>query len=149
MKTAIIYASIHHGNTKKVVESMAECISADLIDITKDNNPDIFEYDLIGFASGIYFNSLHKNIVAFIDGVIFDKKQKVFLVATCGANYKDHTKSMKKILKQKDIDCVGSFQCKGYDTYGFWGKIGGIAKGHPNQKDLENAQNFIKEIISE
>lgn len=33
MKIVIIYASIHHGNTRKIVEAMANELSADIIDI--------------------------------------------------------------------------------------------------------------------
>ena len=47
MKTVMIYASIHHGNTRKVVEAMAKELSADTIDITKNANPDISGYDII------------------------------------------------------------------------------------------------------
>lgn len=62
MKTVIIFASTHHGNTKTVVEYMAKSITADLIDITQNQNPDISAYDIIGFASGIYFHSFHESI---------------------------------------------------------------------------------------
>ena len=66
MKTVVIYASTHHGNTKKVAEYMAKIITADLIDITQNQNPDITAYDIIGFASGIYFHSFHENIKKYI-----------------------------------------------------------------------------------
>ena len=33
MKTAICYLSCHHGNTRKVVQAMAEAGGADLIDV--------------------------------------------------------------------------------------------------------------------
>ncbi|MDD3715420.1 MAG: flavodoxin domain-containing protein, partial [Atribacterota bacterium] len=56
MKTAIIYASVHHQNTKKIVEVIASVISADVVDITKEKNISLVNYDVIGFASGIYFN---------------------------------------------------------------------------------------------
>lgn len=59
----------------------------------------------------------------------------------------DYTKEIKKLLRQKDVECIGSFVCRGYDTYGIFGKIGGIAKGHPDQKDLEKAEDFIKKIL--
>lgn len=38
---AIIYASVHHNNTKKAVNHITSVISADVIDILKNNNPDI------------------------------------------------------------------------------------------------------------
>lgn len=147
MKTIIIYASTHHGNTKKVAEYMAECISADLIDITQNAAPDITSYDVIGFASGVYFHSLHEKIKQYIEHTSFDQKQKVFLIATCGVGYIDYTKGIKKLLNKKNVECLGSFQCRGYDTFGIFGKIGGIAKNHPNQKDFQNAKNFLNHTI--
>ena len=32
MKTVIVYASVHHGNTKKLMEKIAEECNVDLID---------------------------------------------------------------------------------------------------------------------
>lgn len=52
MKAAIIYASVHHENTKKVVEAIAGENVVDLIDATKEKERDLSGYDLIGFASG-------------------------------------------------------------------------------------------------
>lgn len=147
MKTVIIFASTHHGNTKKVAEYMAKIITADLIDIIQIQNPDISSYDIVGFASGIYFHSFHDTIKKYISNTVFNKNQKVFLVDTCGVAYIDYTKGIKKLLKKKNVECVGSFQCRGYDTYGIFGKLGGIAKGHPSQQELKKAENFIKNII--
>ena len=63
--------------------------------------------------------------------------------------YIDYTRGMKKQLRQKDIECIGSFQCRGYDTYGVFGKLGGIAKEHPSQQELKKAENFIKNVIKD
>ena len=147
MKALIIYASVHHGNTKKVAEYMADALPADLVDITREQAPDLSGYDIIGFASGVYFHSFHDSLKHYIQNAGFERHQKVFLVATCGVGYIDYTKSIQKLLRQKNADYIGSFQCRGYDTYGIWGKIGGIAKGHPNPKDLKNAEHFIKYIV--
>ena len=35
MKSVIIYASTHHGNTKKVVEAISKECGVDLVDATK------------------------------------------------------------------------------------------------------------------
>lgn len=35
MKTAIIYASVHHGNTKKIIDEIAKSNEVDLIDATQ------------------------------------------------------------------------------------------------------------------
>lgn len=148
MKAVIVYASTHHGNTKKVVEQMAEILSADLIDITKNQKPNISSYDIVGLASGVYFHSFDEKLKAFISNNNFQRHQKVFLVATCGVRYMDYTKKIKKILKEKQIECLGSFQCRGYDTYGILAKLGGIAKQHPSAKDLKKAKDFVRKIKS-
>ena len=147
MKTIILYASTHHGNTKKIVQAMAKCLAADVVDITKNIQPDISAYDVVGLASGVYFHSLHESIRKFIDNASFDGKQKAFLVDTCGVGYRDYAKDAKKALKAKGVSCLGSFQCRGYDTFGVFGKIGGIAKKHPNEKDLENARIFAQNLM--
>ena len=54
MKKAIVYASVHHGNTEKIVKSIAEECKVDLIDAVKHSDADLSSYDMIGFASGIY-----------------------------------------------------------------------------------------------
>ena len=56
MRTAIIYASVHHGNTEKLVKRIAEECQVDLIDAVKQPDADLSSYDMIGFASGIYFS---------------------------------------------------------------------------------------------
>lgn len=48
MKTAIIYASVHHGNTKKIIDEIAKTNEVDLIDATQVTEKDLSGYDLIG-----------------------------------------------------------------------------------------------------
>lgn len=148
MKAVIVYASLHHGNTKKIAEAMASVISADMIDVTRKITPDLSGYDVIGFASGVYFHTFHEGIKKCIEENMFSKGQRVFLVATCGLGYRDYTKGIKDTLAKKDVSFMGSFQCRGWDTYGIFGKIGGIAKNHPNDRDLKEAQQFALKTVS-
>ena len=61
MKVAIVYASVHHKNTEKLVKAIAEKYpEIELIDATKTILKDLASYDLIGFASGIFYGKLHK-----------------------------------------------------------------------------------------
>ena len=39
---------------------------------------------------------------------------------------------------------IGKFGCKGYDTFGPFKLVGGIAKGHPDEEDIKNAVEFVK-----
>lgn len=112
MKAAIIYASVHHENTKKVVEAIAGENVVDLIDATKEKERDLSGYDLI---------------------------------CTCGGNAA--FRSIEEIVKSKQGKIAGKFSCKGYDTFGPFKLVGGIAKGHPNDKDLADAVTFYKGII--
>ena len=72
--------------------------------------------------------------------------KKVFTVYTCGINYINYARGIQKIIKAQNCDFIGGFSCRGYDTFGFFEKIGGIAKGHPNEKDFKKAHEFIKNI---
>ena len=56
MRKAIVYTSVHHGNTEKLVKRIAEECQVDLIDAIKQMNADLNDYDMIGFASGIYYS---------------------------------------------------------------------------------------------
>lgn len=146
MRIAIIYVSEHHLNTKKLVQEMSKKMNFDLFSLEEFKSRDIEEYDVIGLASGIFYNNLHNDLVKFIKDTEWNGK-KVFLMVTCGFAYKDYTKSAKNILIRKRAEVLGSFQCRGYDTFGPFGKIGGIAKGHPNEEDVESAVRFVENLL--
>ena len=143
MRKAIVYASVHHGNTEKLIKRIAEECRVDLIDAIKQMNADLNDYDIIGFASGIYYSKFHKSILKFIEKNLADDK-KVFLICTYGgsANFK----SIEQILNKKHASVVGKFGCKGYDTFGPFKLVGGIAKGHPDEEDMKNAVDFVKRL---
>ena len=115
MKTVIVYASVHHGNTKKLVEKIAEECKVDLIDAVQQPKADLADYDRIGFASGIYFSKFHQTILKFASENLPENK-KVFMICTYGGNAA--YKSLEVILKEKKTDIIGKFGCKGYDTFG-------------------------------
>lgn len=144
MKTVILYASVHHGNTRKVVEAMAPILSADLIDVLNTQSYDLSGYDLIGFASGIYYTGLHKSVVKAIEAAQFRPDQRVFTVVTSGAPFGKFPGPALKLLKAKNVRLTGSFHCRGFDTFGIFGKLGGIAKNRPNEKDLNAARTFAE-----
>ena len=143
MRKVIIYSSVHHGNTEILVKGITEGCQVDLIDAIKQPNADLSSYDMIGFASGIYFSKFHQSILGFAEKNLPNDK-RVFLICTYGgsANYK----SIEQILDKKHASVVGKFGCKGYDTFGPFKLVGGIAKGHPNEEDIKNTVEFVKEL---
>ena len=89
MKAAIIYASVHHGNTKKVVEAIAGENVVDLIDATKEKERDLSGYDLIGFASGVYYGKFHQTVLNFASASL-PANRNVFLICTCGGSAEEY-----------------------------------------------------------
>ena len=85
MKIAIVYASVHHGNTKKITK-------------------------------------------------------RYFLICTYGG--RPVFKSIEQVIAYKHDIIVGRFSCKGFDTFGPFRLIGGVSKGHPDEKDLAAAVEF-------
>ena len=145
MKTIILYASSHHGNTQKVAQAMAEELNAQLVDLTRESAPDLTGYDLIGVASGIYYGKPHSAADRFLaQAVPAAAGQKAFAVCTSGAKKQKYAEMLEKRLADKGYTCVGGFWCQGYDTFGPFKLVGGIAKGHPNEEDLSRARAFAK-----
>jgi len=145
MKTIIVYASIHHGNTKKVVDAIAKENEVEIVDATAVREKDLSDYDLIGFASGIYAARFHQDIAAFAQKNL-PQDRKIFYIMTSAMN-RDCSKSMDDLLKDKHATVVGRFSCKGYNTFGPFKLIGGTAKGHPDETDLKNAVAFYRGLI--
>jgi len=83
-KVLILYFSFHHKNTEKIAKAMAEVLGADLIEVTKADPQMIFNYDLIGFGSGIYAFSHHKPLFEFLKKLNNIPKKKAFIFSTSG-----------------------------------------------------------------
>lgn len=143
-KVLILYVSVHHGNTRQVVEHLAEQEGVTAVDLLGKPLPDLTGYELIGFASGVYFQKLHQRLRKAVGEAAFGPGQQVFFLYTCGVPFGDCAKDLKGVLAEKGVPWAGTFRCRGYDTYGPWGKLGGIAKGRPNGRDLDRAAAFLR-----
>lgn len=149
MKTAIIYYSKHHENTKQLLDAIQAASSDEitLIDVTQTSSASLDKYDAIGFASGIYYSKFEKRVLAFAKEFLPQGKD-VFFIYTYGAEKKGYTNAIREALDGKDANILGEFGCFGFNTFGPFKLIGGIAKNHPNQKDLENAITFYNKLFS-
>ncbi len=144
--TAIVYYSQHHGNTKKLLDAIAAADkSASLIDVTTHPHADLSAFDRIGFASGIYFSSFAKQILSFADAHLPENKD-VFYIYTHGAPVGGFLKNIRVIAKKKRCREIGKYDCLGFDTFGPFRRIGGIAKGHPNEKEIAGVVRFYREL---
>ncbi len=144
MTTAIVYYSKHHGNTKKLLDAIAaKDVSVTLIDVTQQPDADLSPYDRIGLASGIYFSSFAKQVIAFAEAHLPENRE-VFYIYTHGAPVGGFLRGIRAVAKKKNCREIGRFHCLGFDTFGLFEKIGGLAKGHPNEKDIAKAVEFYR-----
>ena len=146
MKTVIAYISNHHGNTKKIVEKIAQENNIKLVDILKEKTFDFSEYENIGFASGIAFGKYYPQIIDFIEKELPTGKN-VFFIHTAGSPNEKQADSVKAIAEKKGCKVLGCFCCKGFDTFGPFKFIGGINKSHPTEDEIIQAAEFYKKSV--
>jgi len=145
VKSLIVVASVHHGNTKKVVDAISNQFEVEVVDSTRIKEKDLSSYDLIGFASGVYGFNLHQSLINFAS-INLPAYKNIFLITTSAMN-KDFSQSFMQAIENKKATVVGKFSCRGYNTFGPFKLVGGTSKGHPNDKDLKNAIAFYKGLL--
>ena len=145
MKTAIVYHSHHHDNTKKLLDAISENDKVTLIKASDSQHIDLSDYEIIGFASGIYYQKFHDAVLKSAENNLPPGK-KVFFIYTCGRNVNTYTNAIRKIADAKCAQVLGVYSCPGFDTFGPFKLVGGIAKGRPNEGDIDGAVKFFKEI---
>lgn len=145
MKTAIVYYSKHHGNTKKLLDAIADKHDVTLIDIASADKTDLEGYDRIGFASGIYYSKFHKSLLKFAE-THMPQGKLTFFIYTYGAEKKGYTSAISAAVKQSNAQIIGEFGSFGFNTYGPFKLIGGIAKGHPDSNDIANVLKFYEDL---
>lgn len=144
----IIYESIYHGNTIKIAKAMAQKLNCKVITAEEAEKTNLAEYKIIGLGSGIYFTSHHPKLINLAESI--NSQQKAFIFSTHGAPVlgKYHQK-LKSVLKDRRVELLGEFSCKGYDGTGPFIIIGGGNKGKPNEKDERKAMKFVSKILPE
>jgi flavodoxin len=154
MKNAIIYVSIHNGNTEKVAITIAKVLNADLKKPEQIEPNSLSDYELIGFGSGIDGEKHYKVLLDLADKLPHITNKKAFIFSTCSAVggiteeviLKNHH-SLREKLQSKGYVIVDEFSCKGFNTNSFLKFFGGINKGRPNAEDLKNAERFAENLI--
>jgi flavodoxin len=144
MKILIIYKSYHRMNTEKVAKAMAEAVDATMVKAEDTRIDDLARYDLIGFGSGIYGGRPHKSLFTLIEKMTpMDKK--AFIFSTSGGPKEEYHRLLRERLTAIGYHIVGEFQCPGQSgLFGFT-----LAnKGHPDEKDLQNAQAFARSLLA-
>ena len=145
MKSLVVYASVSHGNTEKVARVISEVLGADLMDAKAVAPAVINGYELIGFGSGIFYGKFHAGLLKLVD-TIPSSKSKAFIFSTSGFGRTDPHAKLWSILELKGFTKGGDFACKAWDTWSPFKLVGGINKGRPDERDLEKASEFAKQL---
>lgn len=147
---AIVYKSTHHGNTKKVLDRIkAAYTGVDLIDASDFSIDILKNYVAVGFASGIYGFRFHAKIEDALSKFWTSELKKVFFIYTNGGMVSSKLpQKLEQLSQSNGKEFLGSFTCKGYDTFGPLKLVGGIHKDRPNEDDFKNAINFFEKISS-
>ena len=146
MKVAIVYTSVHHKNTEKLVKAIAaKYPDVDLIDAATTVLKSLSAYDMVGFASGIFYGKLHKTLLNFISDNLPAHK-KTFVIYTCGKDSPSYLKQIEDLITAKDAVLTAHYTCPGYDTFGPFKLVGGLNKNRPNAEDISKAIEFFEGI---
>ncbi|HUH69724.1 MAG TPA: flavodoxin family protein [Mycobacterium sp.] len=149
MKSLIVCVSTSHGNTRRVADRMAEVLDAEIVEPESVDPEKLREYDLVGFGSGIYYMTVDARLrdlirrLPHVDGV------RAFTFSTSGTRaipLLDYNKPVRNQLASKGFEVLDSFSCRGFDTVGPFGFIGGINRGRPNDYDLDRAAAFAARL---
>lgn len=145
MKTVIVYCSTHHGNTRRLVEAIAKTNEVTLVDVVAHPEEDLSGYDRIGIASGIAFGKYYPQMMTFIEKNLPSNKD-VFFIHSAGDPRENHRNTVKAIADQRGCKTLGTYFCKGFDTFGPFKLIGGINKQHPTEEEIQDAVRFYQNL---
>lgn len=148
MNTIIICESTHHGNTKKLVEAICEKFNVESVSIENADDVEFSQYDTVGIASGVAYSKFYKATESFAKEKLPDGKN-VFFLFTCGSYSDRYTNQISDTVKAKGCQILGVYGCLGFDTFGPFKLIGGVAKGHPTEEEIAGSVRFYEKTVAD
>jgi flavodoxin len=140
-------------NTEKIAKVFAKVLDAEVRTPQQVDPEGLEGYDLIGLGSGIYGERHHKCLLDLAGKLPHVTDRKAFIFSTSAIMGKDKVAADHSLLREKLLSkgyvVVDEFACKGFNTNSFLRHFGGMNKGRPNEKDLKNAEDFMKRIIDD
>lgn len=136
----------------RVAQVIADVLDAELKTPEMVTQESLTGYDLIGFGSGIYMGKHHRSLVNCVKGLDTLSGKKTFVFYTSGFSKfparPPFENALKEQLTKKNAHIIGTFSCRGLETYGPFRIGGGKNKGHPDETDFNNARKFAKSLIT-
>jgi flavodoxin len=130
----VVYFS-RSGNTRKVAEVIAEELGVTAKDVKTAGilPPEAF----IFMGTGCYGAAVAGGLVSFMENNRFHGR-KIVLFTTSAFGSLSELASLKKQITNKGADIIDSFSC--------YGQLLLAKKGHPTEKELENARKFARRV---
>lgn len=148
----LVVASVHHGNTAAVAGALAEVLDATVAAPAEVSPERLADHRLVGFGSGVYYGRLHDDLMAAVRGLPDGAASGMpaFVFSTSGLPWlaKVWHAPLERLLARKGFDVVGSFACRGFDTWGPLWLTGGLNRKHPDDRDLARARDFARRVAT-
>ena len=134
MKIEIRYFS-KTGNTKKI----AQAISLITETPAKSIEDSVIEADILFLGGALYAGKINKDLQNFIESLDNKKIKKVVIFSTTMGSESAY-KELKKYLDKKKITVLeNNYHCRGKFLF--------FQRSRPDERDIENAKEFAKEIL--
>ena len=135
MKIAVRYYS-RGGATEKVAKAIARAAGerAETVGEPLDK-----KVDLLFIGSGVYKGHIDPHVKSFIQGLDKEKVGKAAFFSTAMLSGGNSDREVRELLEKKGIAMdTRTFHCHGKFLF--------FHKGHPDEKDILDAQIFAKKI---
>ncbi len=136
MPFMVVYFS-RGGKTGKVAAVIAQELGCESADLAK-GQPDISGVDLLVAGSGTYGGMPGQALLEFLKGIPQAKGGRAAIFVTSAG---PDPKSLPRIgaaLEERGYSIVSTFHCRG--------QLMLANRGHPDEKDLENARAFARDL---
>ena len=135
MKVAIRYYS-KTGNTKKLAEAIGYAINVESKTVDEPLTEDV---DILFLGSAVYAAGIDSKIKDFIANINVNVGEVVNF--SSAALIESTYSQVKKQVEAKGLKMSeDEFHCRGAFKF--------VHRGHPNDEDLKNAQEFAKRIVN-
>lgn len=151
-KTLVICSSVHHRNTARVAERIAEVLHAEVAAPEAVPYTILDDYDLVGFGSGVYYGRFHAALRDWLRGLpaAAVARRPAFVFSTSGLSclWRLWHRPFTRELARRGFAVRGEFHCRGFDSWGPLWIAGGINRRHPDDRDLDRAAAFARRIAA-
>ncbi len=146
-------------NTEKIAHAIKDGLpdhDVELLDVEFDTKPiSMSGYDLVIFGSGVYLGIAAGDLTEFVKNAIdYPKRFAVFYSSGRKEPYPHAFDALRRIMSQHSSIYLGEFYCFGEPYYYYSDDDYREAQRHhielgfhPDEKDFENALNFVKSIL--